>query len=109
VLAFLCFNSHPAKIFMGDTGSLALGGFIASATILTKMYLYFPFFGIMFVITTISVTLQVLYYKATKKRIFLMAPLHHHFEKKGSNETKIVAIYIIVTMLTIIATLAFMV
>ena len=104
VLAFLCFNSHPAKIFMGDTGSLALGGFITAICCVTKMYLLIPILGFMFVLSAVSVIIQVLYYKATKKRVFLMAPLHHHFEKKGCYETKIVAIYIIITIvLSVIA------
>ena len=99
ILAFLCFNSHPAKVFMGDTGSLALGGYIASVCSVTKEYLLIPILGIMFVLSAVSVVIQVLYYKATKKRAFLMAPLHHHFEKKGCYETKIVTIYIIITLL----------
>ncbi len=107
VLAFLCFNSHPAKVFMGDTGSLALGGFIAAICCLTKMYLFIPLLGFMFVLSTVSVIMQVLYYKATKKRIFLMAPLHHHFEKKGCYETKIVAIYIIITIILCVLTCVF--
>ncbi len=98
ILAYLCFNSYPAKIFMGDTGSLAIGGYIATMIVLTKLYLYMPLIGIMFVVNTVSVVLQVGYYKLTHKRIFTMAPLHHHFEKKGVNETKIVAIYIIITI-----------
>lgn len=106
LLAFLCFNSHPAKIFMGDTGSLALGGFIASICSVTKMYLFIPILGLMFVLSTISVIIQVLYYKATKKRVFLMAPLHHHFEKKGCYETKIVAIYIIITIIVSVLSIA---
>lgn len=109
IIAFLCFNSHPAKIFMGDTGSLAIGAFIASAAVLTRLYLYIPFLGIMFVLSTTSVILQVSYYKLTKKRIFLMAPLHHHFEKKGGNETKITAIYIIITLIATTLTLIFVV
>lgn len=107
VLAFLCFNSHPAKIFMGDTGSLALGGFIAAICSVTKMYLFIPLLGFMFVLSAISVIMQVLYFKATKKRIFLMAPLHHHFEKKGCYETKIVAIYIIITIVLCVVTCVF--
>ncbi|MBQ2863845.1 MAG: phospho-N-acetylmuramoyl-pentapeptide-transferase [Clostridia bacterium] len=98
LLAFLCFNCHPAKVFMGDTGSLALGGFVAAICSVTKMYLLVPIMGLMFVLSAVSVIVQVLYFKATKKRIFLMAPLHHHFEKKGCYETKIVAIYIIITL-----------
>ena len=107
LLAFLCYNSHPAKVFMGDTGSLALGGFIASICSVTKMYLLIPILGLMFVLSAVSVIVQVLYFKATKKRVFLMAPLHHHFEKKGSYETKIVAIYIIITMIMCVSVIAF--
>ena len=99
LLAFLLYNSHPAKVFMGDVGSLALGALIASLACLTGLIFYIPFLGLMFVISTVSVIMQVLYYKKTKKRIFLMAPLHHHFEKKGVNESKIVSIYIIITII----------
>ena len=99
VLAFLVFNSYPAKVFMGDTGSLALGGFIASYAVFTRMYLLMAIIGVMFVINTVSVVLQVGYYKKTKKRIFKMAPLHHHFEKCGVKETKIVSVYSIITLI----------
>ena len=98
LLAFLIFNSYPAKIFMGDTGSLALGGVITCLGVFSGWTLLLPFICFVFVLSVISVILQVLHYKRTKKRIFLMAPLHHHFEKKGVNETKIVAIYIIITI-----------
>lgn len=99
VLAFLCFNTYPAKIFMGDTGSLALGGLICALAVFCGQTLFLILICIMFVVSAISVCLQVGYYKLTKKRIFLMAPLHHHFEQKGVNETKIVAIYIIITII----------
>ena len=99
LLGFLIFNSHPASIFMGDTGSLALGSVVALSACFTGNALYIPILGLMFVLSTVSVILQVLHYKRTKRRIFLMAPLHHHFEKKGMYETKIVAIYIIITAL----------
>lgn len=99
ILAYLVFNCYPAKIFMGDTGSLALGGLIASIFAFTKLYLILLIVGIMFVLTTISVIIQVIYFKITKKRIFLMAPLHHHFQLKGCNENKIVTIYIIVSII----------
>ena len=95
LLAYLIFNSHPANIFMGDTGSLALGGLISILAIFTRQVLLIPILGLFFVFSAVSVIIQVLYYKKTKKRIFKMAPLHHHFEKKGVNETKIVSIYII--------------
>lgn len=99
LIGFLAVNSYPAKIFMGDTGSLALGGFIATAVCLTKQELLLPIIGIMFVLSALSDIIQVLHYKRTKRRVFLMAPLHHHFEQKGVNENKIVVIYIVITMI----------
>ena len=99
LLAYFAFNCYPAKIFMGDTGSLALGGFIASIAVFSKLSLYIPILGLVYVITALSDILQVAHYKRTKKRIFLMAPLHHHFQKMGMNENKITAIYIISTMI----------
>ncbi|MBQ8468909.1 MAG: phospho-N-acetylmuramoyl-pentapeptide-transferase [Clostridia bacterium] len=98
LLCYLLFNSFPAKIFMGDTGSLALGGMFAAMVITTKTTLYLPFLGIMFVASSVSVILQVSYYKLTKKRIFLMAPLHHHFEKKGMHEVRISVMYATITL-----------
>lgn len=97
LLGFLCFNSYPAKVFMGDTGSLALGGAIASLTILSRNYFLIIIVGFMFVLTTMSVILQVASFKLTHKRIFKMSPIHHHFEQ-STHETKVVAIYIIVTI-----------
>ncbi len=99
ILAFLVYNSNKAKVFMGDVGSLSIGAFISCIAAFTNLYLFVIIVGIMFVISTISVVIQVLYYKKTKRRIFLMAPLHHHFEKKGVNESKIVSIYVIITIL----------
>lgn len=99
VCAFLWFNFNPAQIMMGDTGSLALGGAVASLAVFTKNPLLIVSSGIMFVVSCISVIVQVLYFKATKKRIFLMAPLHHHLEKKGLSEGKIVCRYTIATLL----------
>lgn len=99
LIAFFVFNCYPAKIFMGDTGALALGGFIACLSLFTKNGFIIPIIGIMFVITACSDILQVLHYKRTKKRIFLMAPLHHHFQKKGMNENRIVVVYIVITMI----------
>lgn len=98
ILGYLMFNWYPASVFMGDTGSLALGGFIACVLAFTNLYLMMFFVGIMFVLNTLSVVLQVGYYKLTKKRIFKMAPLHHHFEKSGIRETKIVFAYIAITI-----------
>lgn len=94
---FLLFNCFPAKIFMGDTGSLALGGFIGVIAVLSELELLLPIMGIMFVLSAVSDIIQVLHYKRTKKRIFLMAPLHHHFEQKGVHENRIVAVYIVIT------------
>ncbi len=97
LLAFLSVNTFPAKIFMGDTGSLALGGYIAALALFSGKALLIPLMGIMFVLSALSDIIQVAYYKKTKKRVFLMAPLHHHFEKKGVHENRIVTIYILVT------------
>ena len=96
-LGFLAFNFKPAKVFMGDTGSLALGGLIASLFIMTKMSLLLPIMGGMFMVSSISDIIQVVSYKTRKKRVFRMAPLHHHFELGGMPETKIVIMYYILT------------
>lgn len=101
ILAFLCYNSHPAKIFMGDTGSLAIGGFVATILTFTKMYLLMLVIGVMFVVNALSVVIQVGHYKLTKKRVFKMAPLHHHYEKCGVKETKIVFIYQAITLISV--------
>ncbi len=98
LLAFLIVNCFPAKIFMGDTGSLALGGLMASVAALSSTELLMPIIGLMFVVTAVSDIVQVLHYKRTHKRVFLMAPLHHHFEKKGVHENRIVLVYILITM-----------
>lgn len=89
-IGFLWYNTYPADIFMGDTGSLSLGMALGCLSVLTKTEFLCLIIGGLFVIETFSVFLQVVYYKKTKKRIFLMAPLHHHFEKKGWSETKVV-------------------
>jgi phospho-N-acetylmuramoyl-pentapeptide-transferase len=94
---FLMFNKHPAKVFMGDTGSLALGGGIAAAAIIMNVVLILPFVGGVYVAEALSVVLQVASYKTRKKRIFKMAPLHHHFELSGWKETKVVAVFWFVT------------
>ena len=83
---------------MGDTGSLALGGFIGTVAVLSSLELILPIMGIMFVLSAVSDILQVLHYKRTHKRIFLMAPLHHHFEQKGVHENRIVFAYLIITL-----------
>ena len=90
---YLLFNTYRASVFMGDTGSLGLGGFVASVSAFSGNLLYIAVVGIMFVCSGVSVILQVLHFKRTKKRLFLMAPLHHHFQKKGFAESKIVCAY----------------
>ncbi len=87
---FLMFNAYPARVFMGDTGSLALGAVLATIAILTRREVTLFVIGFVFCIETLSVMLQVMYYKKTKKRIFLMTPIHHHFEKSGYEEPDIV-------------------
>ncbi len=99
MLCFLAFNCFPAKIFMGDTGSLALGSLVASVAVFSKTSLYIPIIGIMFVASSVSVIMQVAYYKLTKKRIFLMAPLHHHFQKQGIHEVRITMWYSLITVI----------
>ncbi len=96
-IGFLWFNSYPADIFMGDTGSLALGMALGCLAVLTKSEFIVLIIGGLFVVEALSVMLQVFYYKRTKKRLFLMAPLHHHFEKKGWSETKVVVRFWIVS------------
>lgn len=100
LLAFLLFNVYPAKVFMGDTGSLMLGGFVSGAAVVLGMELYVPIVGFIYLIEVLSVILQVTYFKLTKgKRIFRMAPIHHHFELCGNSETRIVAAFTIMTLL----------
>lgn len=98
--AYLCFNTPPASVFMGDTGSLALGGFAASVCIFTGNALYIAVVGLPFAFSVISVLIQVIYYKATGgKRVFLMSPVHHHFQQKGYSESKISYAYFLITLL----------
>ncbi len=100
ILGYLCFNVSPASVFMGDTGSLALGGFAAGIGVFSGNALYLLVIGAVFVFSVISVITQVIYYKVTKgKRIFLMAPIHHHFQKKGFSESKISYVYFVVTLM----------
>ena len=105
--AFLLFNANRASVFMGDTGSLALGGFISCISVFSGNSLYIPLLGIMFVISGISVIVQVIYYKRTRRRVFLMAPLHHHFQMKGYTECKITYAYVLITALVGILSLLF--
>jgi phospho-N-acetylmuramoyl-pentapeptide-transferase len=93
VLGFLVFNAHPAKVFMGDTGSLALGGAIATIAILTKLELLLVIIGGVFVIETLSVIIQVISFKTTGRRIFRMSPLHHHYELIGWSEWRVVVTF----------------
>lgn len=95
--AYLVFNTNRASVFMGDTGSLSLGGFAACVCLFTGNALVIPIAGIMFVLSSISVIIQVIYYKKTGKRVFLMAPIHHHFQEKGYSEGKISYAYALVT------------
>lgn len=97
-LAFLIFNLHPAKVFMGDTGSLMLGGVIAGMVLVLKMPLLLILIALIPVIETLSVMIQVTYYKKTGKRIFKMTPIHHHFELSGWSENKIVTVFSLLTL-----------
>ena len=90
IIGFLWFNSHPAQVFMGDTGSLAIGGVLAAAAVLTKTEMLLPIIGGIFVLEALSVIIQYVYYKLTSKRVFKMAPIHHHFELSGWEENKVV-------------------
>ena len=107
LMGFLVFNVYPASVFMGDTGSLALGGFVASTALLLKMPLYILIVGMIYLVEVLSVILQVGYFKITHGgRIFKMAPIHHHFEQSGWSETKVVAVFSIVTALFCLIALA---
>lgn len=99
LIGYLKFNFYPAKIFMGDTGSLALGGLFAAIAVLLKVEILLLVIGGVFLVETLSVVIQVSYYKKTKKRIFLMTPLHHHYEHKGFNEKQIVVLFGIVEII----------
>ena len=99
LLGFLVFNAYPAKVFMGDTGSLALGGFVSAMAFMLDMPLLILVFGFIYVAEVVSVILQVAYFKATHgKRLFKMAPIHHHFELLGWHETRVVTLFTIVTV-----------
>lgn len=97
IAGYLIFNVPPAKVFMGDAGSLSLGGFIGAISIFSGNSLFVPLLGAAFVASSVSVIIQVIHYKRTKRRVFLMAPLHHHFQKKGFSESRISYCYFIVT------------
>ena len=106
LIAFLWFNSHPAEVFMGDTGSLAIGGFLGYMAIVAKSELLLIAIGFIFVIEAVSVILQVGSFKYRKKRVFLMAPIHHHFEQKGWLENKIIVRFWIIAFMTNLIALA---
>lgn len=103
LLGFLAYNTNKASVFMGDTGSMTIGGAVGILSILTGYTLYLPIFGIIYVIEAGSVIIQVISYKTrNKKRVFLMTPIHHHFELKGFNEQKIVTNFTIVTVIAVL-------
>lgn len=102
---FLLFNSYPATIFMGDTGALALGGALAGLAVVSKLVFIAPIIGLPYVVSCVSDVIQVAHYKRTKRRVFLMAPFHHHLERKGIHENKIVTGYTLVTLFTGVVTL----
>lgn len=108
LLGFLLFNVYPASVFMGDTGSLALGGFVVSTAYMMQMPLFIIIVGLIYLIEVLSVMIQVAYFKKTGgKRIFRMAPIHHHFELGGWSETRVVAVFsIVTTLLCLVALLA---
>ena len=108
LLGFLLFNVYPASVFMGDTGSLALGGFVASTAYMLQMPIFIIIVGLVYLVEVASVMIQVTYFKKTGgKRFFKMAPIHHHFELCGWSETKVVAVFSIITaILCLIALMA---
>ena len=98
LMGFLLFNVHPAKVFMGDTGSLALGGFVAATAYVLQMPMFIPIVGMVYFLEVLSVIIQVTYFKITHgKRIFKMAPIHHHFELSGWSETRVVTVFSVIT------------
>ena len=100
LLGFLLFNRNPAKIFMGDTGSLALGGILAAISVILHKEIAFLFIGLVYILETLSVIIQVAYFKKTGKRIFKMSPLHHHFELSGYGEVKTVYIFVAIAVIS---------
>ena len=111
-LAFLWFNAYPAQVFMGDVGALALGGALGTIAVIARQEIVLFIMGGVFVVETLSVMLQVAYFKYTKmrtgvgKRVLLMAPLHHHFEQKGWKETQVVVRFWIITMMLVLVGLS---
>ena len=105
-LGFLWFNAYPAKIFMGDTGSLSLGGSLGAVSVISKHEIVLGIVGGLFVLETVSVIIQVISFKLTGKRVFMMAPLHHHFEKKGWAESTVVIRFWIISVILALIGLA---
>lgn len=105
ILAFLVFNKYPAKIFMGDTGSLALGGAVMALAIMTKTEIVFILMGLVYLLEALSVVIQVASFRLTGKRVFKMSPIHHHFEMCGWSETKIVSVFWTITVICVLLSL----
>ena len=104
LLGFLLFNVHPAQVFMGDTGSLAVGGFVAGSAYILKMPWIILIVGMIYLVEVLSVMIQVTYFKKTGgKRFFKMAPIHHHFELCGWSETRVVTVFTVITALLCLA------
>jgi phospho-N-acetylmuramoyl-pentapeptide-transferase len=99
-LGFLRYNAHPAQVIMGDTGALALGGAVSALSVLTGTILYLPLVGFIYVVEGLSVMLQVIFFKLTRRRIFKMAPIHHHFELSGWSETQIVQRFWLISLMS---------
>ena len=104
LMGFLLYNAHPARVFMGDTGSLALGGFVTGCAYMLRLPVFILIFGLIYLIEVLSVMIQVTYFKKTGgKRFFRMAPIHHHFELGGWSETRIDTVFSVVTGLLCVA------
>ena len=99
LLGFLRYNAFPAQVFMGDTGSLALGGAVAAVAMILKLEILVVIVGGIYVLETLSVIIQVISFKLTGKRVFKMSPIHHHFELSGWHETKVVSVFSIITVI----------
>lgn len=109
LFSYLLFNTNKAKIFMGDTGSLSLGGAISAVSVFSGNSLYVAVLGVCFIISSLTVIIQVLHYKRTKKRVFLIAPYHHNLQKKGLSESKIVYIYSFITLFLAVLSVIFII
>jgi phospho-N-acetylmuramoyl-pentapeptide-transferase len=105
-LGFLWFNAYPARVFMGDVGALAIGAALGTMAIIVRQEIAFAILGGLFVMEAVSVMLQVGYYKARKKRVFLMAPIHHHFELKGWKENQVVVRFWIISIVLLLLSLS---